>query len=661
MTNIWQVLLQTAEISLTVLLLLLVKRIFRDKLSPRWQYGIWTLLGLKVLLPAGMGGRYLSTRTAILLEAAKSVTEQRLGSVYSGQYVSVQPEFALPWIRALPESVTDWMFVIYFAGVLFLILRYGWGYVRLRNILRKGRPVSDEFRVRLETLCERYGVRPCRCTQVGGISSAFVCGVIWPVLVIPEGQEEIDEKILLHELLHIKYGDVAQGIFWCGVRCLQWCNPLVWYAGSRIACDMESLCDQRVLEQLSGEDRRDYGRILLSMTNEKYASAVGTTSLASGGKSIAKRIRAIAHFKKYPRGMALVSVCIGILLAGPVFGSVSAMEMPEEWNRSDWRKPGWDKEYVLAASRIHRCSTQAGAIDSYLKGVINTDVAYMAAALPAEKQGQELEEIRANRSAFKGTKLWVDYLRMIPAYCVYNLDSDEKSEHHIQAVFRWANGSYNAEKSDAVEFHCYAVFPLKLDWDGRGWTAASDGTPYYYETEETAGELEQGLFTKAPWTHTWQEQGKNGTVRVDEQLVQTVKQDDFARGSVQPYSARPDAEFTERRLFRVITFQSSWDAGRRKQVQHVGLETCPLEHMDDEPALKESITTLSDSESCVSNGTAWRTMIVNGKWDGSITEKEGRIYMEASDFNGLEGYAVRVFIDGENVETFKVKRGDVKW
>ena len=46
MTNIWQVLLQTAEISLTVLLLMLVKGIFRDKLSPRWQYGIWVLLGL---------------------------------------------------------------------------------------------------------------------------------------------------------------------------------------------------------------------------------------------------------------------------------------------------------------------------------------------------------------------------------------------------------------------------------------------------------------------------------------------------------------------------------------------------------------------------------------------------------------------------------------
>ena len=596
-------------------------------------------------------------RLAFFLEAAKTVAEQHLDSAYSGQYVAVQPEFALPWVHALPRSITDWLFIIYLAGVLFFILRYSWSYVRLRRILRKGHPASDGFRLRLETLCARYGVRPCRCVRLGGISSAFVCGAVRPVLVIPEGQEDIDEKILLHELLHIKYGDVAQGVFWCAVRCLQWHNPLMWYAGSRIACDMESLCDQRVLERLSGEDRRDYGRILLSMTNEKYASAVGTTSLASGGRSIAKRIRAIAHFKKYPRGMALVSVCIGILLAGPVFGTVSAMEMPEEWIRSQWRKPGWEKEYVMAASRIHRCGTQAGAIDTYLKGVINMDAAYMAAALPAEKQGQELDVIQTNRSAFNGTGVWVDSLQSLQSYSVYNLDSEEKRPHHVQAVFRWANGDYDEEEWEATDFHCYAVFPLKLDWDGKGWTAEPDGTPYYYETEETAGELEQGLFAKVPWTHTWQAEGENGTVRIDEQLVQTVEKGE----ELYPCGARPDRAFTNRRLYRVVSFQSSWDEERRRQVRHVGMETCPLEHMDDEPALKESITTLSDSESSVGNGTAWRTMIVSGRWDGAIREKDGRFYMENPDFNGVEAYGVRVFIDGESIETFKVKRGDSKW
>lgn len=329
MTNIWQFLLQTMEVTLAAVVLLALKRVFQDKLPPRWQYGVWALLGLRMILPAGAGGRYLSGRLAAVLETVKYMAEGDLSSVYSGPYTSIAAGSVLPRIGGAPQSPTDWLFVLYAAGILALLIRYAWSYFRLRMILRGGRPASEGFCVRLDNLCEKYGVRQCRCIFLSGISSAFVCGVLRPVLVIPEGQEDIDEKILLHELLHLKYRDVLQGIFWCLLRCLHWCNPLVWYVGGRIACDMESLCDQRVLERLTGEERRDYGRILLSMTNEKYASAVGTTSLSNGGRNIAKRIQAIAHFKKYPKGMALASVCICVLLAGPLFGSVSAMAMPE--------------------------------------------------------------------------------------------------------------------------------------------------------------------------------------------------------------------------------------------------------------------------------------------------------------------------------------------
>ena len=55
MTNIWQFLLQTMEVTLAAVVLLALKRVFRDKLPPRWQYGVWALLGLRMILPAGRG------------------------------------------------------------------------------------------------------------------------------------------------------------------------------------------------------------------------------------------------------------------------------------------------------------------------------------------------------------------------------------------------------------------------------------------------------------------------------------------------------------------------------------------------------------------------------------------------------------------------------
>ena len=41
MENIWMVLQQTAAATLTALFLLILQRIFLDKLSPRWQYAVW--------------------------------------------------------------------------------------------------------------------------------------------------------------------------------------------------------------------------------------------------------------------------------------------------------------------------------------------------------------------------------------------------------------------------------------------------------------------------------------------------------------------------------------------------------------------------------------------------------------------------------------------
>ena len=115
---------------------------------------------------------------------------------------------------------------------------------------------------------------------------------------------------------------------------------------------MESLCDQRVLEELEGEERRAYGKILLSMTDEKYARAPGTTSISNGGKNIKRRIEAIARFKKYPRGMALVSVCALVVLAAPIFaGSETSGYGTDYPNLSDYRS-----KVMMAEARMNGCT-----------------------------------------------------------------------------------------------------------------------------------------------------------------------------------------------------------------------------------------------------------------------------------------------------------------
>ena len=55
MSNIWMVLQQTAAASLVALFVLVLQKIFQDKLSPKWQYTIWGVLLCRLVVPVGRG------------------------------------------------------------------------------------------------------------------------------------------------------------------------------------------------------------------------------------------------------------------------------------------------------------------------------------------------------------------------------------------------------------------------------------------------------------------------------------------------------------------------------------------------------------------------------------------------------------------------------
>ena len=109
---------------------------------------------------------------------------------------------------------------------------------------------------------------PRRIVECRWARTPFVVGVVRPALVLPMDWA-LDEKVVLHELLHLKYRDVWAGWLTTALRCLHWCNPILWFVFDKTGNDRESLCDQRVLERLEGEDRRDYGRCLLAMADPR--------------------------------------------------------------------------------------------------------------------------------------------------------------------------------------------------------------------------------------------------------------------------------------------------------------------------------------------------------------------------------------------------------
>lgn len=391
MTSLWSLLLQTIGASLTAVVLLCAKGLFREQLSPRWQYGVWGILALRILLPAGVLGRSLFPWGRVALEAAKTAVEGGLSSALCAPYDVTRVYAPVPlFLKGFPRpgSITDALFYLYAAGVVLSLLWFLGAYLGLRRTLKRARRPEPERLAQLEAVCARYGLKaPARIVVCPAAESAFVCGPLRPVLVLPEG--ETDDKVLLHELLHLKYGDVWAGVGMCVLRCLHWCNPFLWYCWDWAQNDCEALCDQRVLERLEGEERREYGKILLSMAGDRYARAPGTSSMANGGANIKRRITAIARFKRYPAGISLAAGCIGVVLGvGCLMGAAQAVDLSE-------LSP--ELPLALAQTRLSRPTTPAGALDTYVKAVLSGNGLYLSMVTPQEELPDLVERLEAGR------------------------------------------------------------------------------------------------------------------------------------------------------------------------------------------------------------------------------------------------------------------------
>ena len=78
--------------------------------------------------------------------------------------------------------------------------------------------------------------------------------------------EEEREYVLCHERIHIKRHDmrIKQGAF--VILCLHWFNPLVWLAFRCMEADMESSCDEKVLEKMGTDIKKGYSLSLVRLS-----------------------------------------------------------------------------------------------------------------------------------------------------------------------------------------------------------------------------------------------------------------------------------------------------------------------------------------------------------------------------------------------------------
>lgn len=668
MTDLWSFLLQTAAVSLTAALLLLIKWLLRDKLSPRWQYGIWSVLALRILIPASVS-RNILPNLGIWLETAKGLVEPAMDSAYADLYRPASMAHVIPWLTGEPQSATDWLFAVYAAGVLICAAWHLISYIRLRLRLRRGFEAGPAIQEKIANVRLRHWLKPWRCIQVEGISSAFVCGVFRPVLVVP-ADREVDEKVLLHELLHLQYRDALQSIVWTALRCLHWCNPFMQYIFNRIGNDMESLCDQRVLERLEGEERREYGMILLTMADQRYARAPGTTSISNGGRNIARRIEAIARFKRYPSGMALVSVCIGICLLSPaLFGTAAAVSadayQPAVTNRLS---------YAMAAARVRRCTTVAGAIDTYAKGILFGNGLYIATASPLERHAA-LEAEMLGDHIHDGSDLWrmdpgygLEYLDLRRGYDIYDLVKQDDGSYTCYIAFCVTDFADPAHQNWPTDINGVpivegaVILPLHIFREGDAWVAEERDERILanirFDQLEFYGD-------DMPWLLQKTVECETGTITISHRITCEINDyvnDNSLFGSSNVIvllqdSINPDAQFSSGWVKYHYEYRMDPDIPVQPQ-RTAALNIAELETPEEIPDFGDfsHYDLYPEVTGSTNTGSSFHRVEVDKNWDGRMESGGGhwlaRAQLDSGEALSLlpANYAFRIIFDGEVAE-----------
>ena len=238
---------------LLILALLLGKQFLKNKISRQWQYYIWLVVVLRLLLPFGpevslLGKTYQAADQAITQTASLPPQQQLPLNVSGGNLApAVGAEHHNETVNSPADDVTtdhplqdigvlliNHIWLVWLVAALGLLIRKITIYQGFMRYIHAGlTPVSDIERLdELSIVAEQSGIKkPIELCVNPLVSSPLLIGFFHPCIVLPSA--DISEKdfryIILHEMTHYKRRDMFYKWLVQITVCLHWFNPLVYH------------------------------------------------------------------------------------------------------------------------------------------------------------------------------------------------------------------------------------------------------------------------------------------------------------------------------------------------------------------------------------------------------------------------------------------------
>ncbi len=332
--------------SVVVIAIVLIRKIFQNQLSSKWQYNLWFLLLTALTLPflpahiVHVGASFVwhqnQTNNPSPPHSSPENPLMENGRTWTHDFSISVNRFDVTWLSQI-------LTIVWVAGILVMVGLNLHAWLKLRQVKKSARVMTDQQILAVFETCKqrlRVSQKPVLADSPL-VKSPMTFGIFKTYAILPRGAEAwLSEEeltyIFLHELHHVKYKDIVTNYLIVLFQMLYWYNPLIWMAFRKMRLDREVACDHAVLKTLAPDDYAAYGNTIIKFARKSSFSAsrfAMVNQLASSKQHLKKRIERIAAFSTESRRLTLKSMAIFSLLAALVVCQipvVSAMSYGED-------------------------------------------------------------------------------------------------------------------------------------------------------------------------------------------------------------------------------------------------------------------------------------------------------------------------------------------
>jgi beta-lactamase regulating signal transducer with metallopeptidase domain len=309
------------------------------------RYALWLVLLVKLLLPPSLAlptgvawWLFPSVATPAKTQTTKFVVRYGADTVRSLPLQPV-PVFTPP---RPPMSAAAWTILAWSAISAGLLI---WLTVRWRQVVgdvKRAAPVPAWLSGLFAEAKDSSGLRcTVRLRLMDQAMSPAVCGLFRPVILLPQSLvQKLPpaqlRAVLLHELTHLKRGDVWMNCAQALVQIVYWWHPLLWLANARIRRVREEAVDDAVMLALR-DDAGTYAPTLLEVAKLAFhrpLASLGLVGILESRSALRQRIERLLDFRA-PRKAGLTIASVLGILAFTALAIPMGAALPHSSNLSD--------------------------------------------------------------------------------------------------------------------------------------------------------------------------------------------------------------------------------------------------------------------------------------------------------------------------------------